>query len=295
MDQFAAIRTFIRIVETGSLTKAAESLDLPKSTTSKLLADLEASLETKLLARSTRSVALTAEGAAYYDQVVQVISRLGEADASIRDKGASPKGRVRVDVPSAFAGSILIPVLHEFREAYPDIQLAIGISDRPVGLIEEGVDCVVRLGALPDASLIARTIYQDRLITCASPDYLAARGVPRSPSDLDGHDLIGYFSAATGSVRPLVFRRGDEVVECAGTALLSNDSAGLLRMAAAGLGIGQVYMSAASDLIESGDLVSILKDWTRDTAPISVVFPPNKALNLRTRTFIDWLASRFSK
>ncbi|GAA3114758.1 LysR family transcriptional regulator [Rhizobium viscosum] len=290
MDQFNAIRAFMRIVETGSLSKAAISLDMPKSTASKLLADLEAHLGTKLLQRSTRSVALTAEGAAYYEQVGHVMTSLQDADLSVRETSTSPSGRVRVDVPSSLANTLVIPALGHFRTLYPDIQLAIGISDRPVALIEEAVDCVLRVGHLPDTSLIAKTIYEDRLITCASPEYLAARGTPATPGELQqGHDIVGYFSALTGEARPLVFKRGDEIMEIGSANLLANESTGQRSMVLAGLGIGQLFRSTVIGHLETGTLVSILDDWSKDTAPISLLYPASKKLTLRVRVFIDWL------
>lgn len=295
MDQLAAIRTFIRIVEAGSITKAAASLDMPKSTASKLLADLESHLGTKLLLRSTRSITVTPEGSAYYEQVSQVVGRLDDADLSLRDRSSDPKGRVRVDVHSSMAISILIPALGEFRAKYPDIQLVIGISDRPVGLIEEGVDCVVRLGRLPDTTLISKTIYEDRLVTCASPDYLDAYGTPKTPGDLaEKHILVGYFSALTRARWALTFRNGAHTSEIEPGGPITNDSAGLAEMVVQGLGIGQLYRSTVADQIAAGALVPILTDWTMATAPISILYAPSKKLNLRTRLFIDWLSSHLN-
>lgn len=292
MDQLTAIRTFIRIVESGSITKAAASLGMPKSTASKLLADLEFHLGTKLLLRSTRSITVTPEGSAYYEQVSQVVGRLDDADLSLRESSSDPKGRVRVDVHSSMAISILIPALGDFRDKYPDIQLVIGISDRPVGLIEEGVDCVVRLGRLPDTTLIAKTIYEDRLVTCASPNYLAAYGTPETPDDLASkHILLGYFSALTGTRWPLTFQHGTQTLEIEPGGPITNDSAGLAEMVAQGLGIGQIYHSTVTDYIAAGALIPILADWTMATAPISILYAPSKTLNLRTRLFIDWLSS----
>ncbi|MQY49527.1 LysR family transcriptional regulator [Rhizobiales bacterium RZME27] len=296
MDQFSAIRAFMRIVETGSLSKAAMSLEMPKSTVSKLLADLEIHLGTKLLQRSTRSVALTAEGTTYYEHVGQVMLGLQDADLSVRESSASPSGRIRIDVPSSLANTLVIPALTEFRALYPDIQLVIGISDRPVALIEEAVDCVLRVGHLPDTSLIARTIYMDRLITCASPTYLATRDRPVTPEELrQGHDIIGYFSALTGEARPLVFKQGDRVVEISDTNLLSNDSTGQRSMILSGLGIGQLFRSTVVTHLNTGALISVLDDWTDYAAPVSILYPSSKKLTARVRVFIDWLTDHLRR
>ncbi|MEB2847774.1 LysR family transcriptional regulator [Rhizobiales bacterium RZME27] len=296
MDQFSAIRAFMRIVETGSLSKAAMSLEMPKSTVSKLLADLESYLGAKLLQRSTRSVALTVEGATYYEHVGQVMLSLQDADLSVRESSATPRGRVRIDVPSSLANTLVIPALTEFRALYPDIQLVIGISDRPVALIEEAVDCVLRVGHLPDTSLIAKTIYEDRLVTCASPAYLASRGLPVTPEELrQGHEIIGYFSALTGEARPLLFKNGNKIVEISDANLLSNDSTGQRSMILSGLGIGQQFRSTVISHLKTGALVSVLDDWTDYTAPISILYPSSKKLTLRVRVFIDWLTDRLRR
>lgn len=291
MDQFNAIRAFMRIVETGSLSKAAAGLEMPKSTVSKLLADLEAHLAAKLLQRSTRSIALTPEGAAYYEQVAQVMLGLHDADLSVREKGTKPTGRVRVDMPSSLANTLVIPALGEFRALYPDIQLMVGISDKPVALIEEGVDCVLRVGHLADTSLVAKTIYEDRLLTCASAEYLSVRGHPNTLADLRrDHDIVGYFSALTGEARPLIFNDGEETVLIGDAKLLSNDSIGQRSMLLSGLGVGQVFRSTVVEQLKSGELASILESYTHYSAPVSVLYPPSKNLALRVRVFIDWLS-----
>lgn len=293
MDQFSAIRVFIRTVDTGSLTRAASHLGIPKSTASKLLAELEAHLGVKLLNRSTRAIKLTDEGSAYYRQVSAIMLRLGEADAELRESGAGPRGRIRLDAPSSLANAILIPVLGEFRALYPDIELVVGIGDRPISLIEEAADCVIRFGSQTDASLIARVIYEDRLVTCASPRYLARKGMPAAPRDLaDRHDLVGYFSALTGQAAPLVFRRGDEMHQLDGFGMLSNDSAGHLTMILSSLGIGQVYRSTIRAHLAAGLLVPLLGDWETGTAPVSILYPPSRRSNKRVRLFIDWLGER---
>lgn len=296
MDQFAAIRVFLRIVEAGSLTRAAIQLDLPKSTTSKLLAELEQHLGVKLLQRSTRAWKLTAEGAAYYRQVGPLMQQLSDADGELTARGASPRGAVRVDVHSGMANSILIPLLHEFRTLHPEIELVVGISDRPISLIEEAADCAIRLGRLPDASLIARVIYDDHLVTCASPEYLRVRGTPEHPEALpDRHQFVGYFSALSGQTSPLVFRRGQSVYQFDHAQIRSNDSTGHLNMVLAGLGIGQCYESTARAHLQRGALVPILDDWTAGSAPVSVVYPPTRKLNRRVRAFIDWIVERLAQ
>ncbi|MEQ9969501.1 LysR substrate-binding domain-containing protein [Pectobacterium carotovorum] len=295
MDHLAAIRAFQRIVETRSFTKAAAHLDVPRSTLSKSLRDLEDHLGTKLLQRTTRSVSLTREGAEYYRRIKRLVSRLDEAEAALRGMGEAAKGRLRIDVHSSLANFMLIPALADFRQRYPDIQLALGINDRPVNLVEEGVDCVIRAGVLADSSLIAKTIYKDRLVTCASPRYLERYGIPESPADLElRHQIVGYFSAGTGEAWPLRFRmRGAELC-ISRFDIASNDSAGLVAMMVNGLGIGQTHASVVSQHVESGALVPILDEYTNVIIPVSIIYPPTKRLNTRVRVFVDWAVERFS-
>ncbi|WP_312793774.1 LysR family transcriptional regulator [Tianweitania sp.] len=290
MDQFAAIRVFLRTVEAGSMTRAAADIGMPKSTASKLLSQLEAHLGTKLLQRSTRAFALTAEGSEYYKRAGSLLANLHDIDADLRQRGSGLSGRIRIDLHSAMANTLLIPVLGQFRDRYPYIQEVVGISDRPVSLIGEGVDCVVRLGRMSDTSLIARTIYEDRLITCASPAYLEGHPPATDPRQLlEGHELVGYFSAATGEVKPMVFEKDGEHVQIGAAHVMANDSTGHVNMILNGLGVGQTFASTVKPHLASGALVRVLDDWTNGSEPISVLYPPAKRLNARVRAFIDWL------
>lgn len=295
MDHLLAIRTFQRIVETRSFTKAAAHLSLPRSTVSKNLKALEEHLGTKLIQRTTRSIALTTEGAEYYRRISKLVTKLDETESAMRDIGAAAEGRLRIDLHSSLANFVLMPVLEEFRERYPHIQLALGIGDRPVNLIEEGVDCAIRAGELADSSLIARTLYKDRLITCASPGYLEQYGVPKNLSDLEnGHRIVGYFSAATGEAWPLRFRNRGEDKQLVAFDISANDSAALISMLVHGMGIGQTHASVARRFIESGELIPVLEELTHRQFPVSIIYPPTRQLNARVRIFIDWMVARFS-
>ncbi|WP_313824890.1 LysR family transcriptional regulator [Leclercia sp.] len=295
MDHLLAIRTFQRIVETRSFTKAAAHLGLPRSTVSKALKDLEAHLGIKLIQRTTRSVTLTIEGAEYYQRISRLVARLDETETAMRDRGAAAKGRLRIDLHTSLANFVLLPILDEFRERHPHIQLALGIGDRPVNLIEEGVDCVIRAGELADSSLIGRTLYKDRLVTCASPDYLEKFGVPRRVADLEnGHRVVGYFSAATGEAWPLRFRNRGGEKQVLNFDIATNDSAALINMLVRGMGIGQTHASVAKSFLQSGQLVPLLEDATHTRFPVSIIYPPTKQLNARLRLFIDWMVERLS-
>src|SRR6266567_2648380 len=160
MDHMAAMRAFVRVVEVGTFTRAAQLLNIPKPTLSKLIQGLEAHLRTRLLNRTTRRVTVTADGAAYYERVISILADVDELDGSMTLSQASPKGKLRIDVGTSLALLIIIPALPDFHARYPDIQIDLGVSDRPVDLLSENVDCVLRAGSLTDQSLIARRIWK---------------------------------------------------------------------------------------------------------------------------------------
>lgn len=292
MDQLAAMRAYVRVVEAGTFTRAARSLGMPKPTVSKLIRTLEAHLRTKLLNRTTRRVTVTPDGAAYYERVVRLIADLDELDGSMTMSQASPKGRLRVDMSGALAMQVVIPALNEFYERYPDIQIDLGATDRPVDLVAENVDCVVRGGELTDQSLIARRIGEMHMITCAAPSYLARYGEPMHPTELeDGHRVVSYFSAGSGRTYPLTFARGEERHEVRGPSFIAvNDGNAYVSAALAGLGVVQAPVFMVHEHIASGALKTVLPQWEAETIPLHVVYPPNRHLSNRLRVFVDWIA-----
>jgi LysR family transcriptional regulator, regulator for bpeEF and oprC len=297
MDQIQSMRVFARVVEAGTFTKAAASLELPKGTVTKLVQHLEGRLKVRLLNRTTRRVTVTPDGAAYYERTTRLLNDLDDIEASMTNAQANPSGRLRVDVGASVARMIVIPALPRFYERYPDIQLDLGVSDRPVDLISDNVDCVIRGGDLIDQSLVARRIANISLITVASPAYLKRHGTPSHPSDLEkGHTTVGFFSARTGRFHPEIFVKGEETVELVGTYKLSvNDSNAHTEALLAGLGISQTAKFAAAPHVASGDLVHVLPDWSRPVLPIHVVYPPNRHLSAKTRAFVDWAADLFAR
>ena len=298
MDQLLALRVFVRIAESGGFSKAADALNIPRPTVTKLVQDLERHLGTPLFQRTTRRVNVTAEGAAYYERATRLLGDLQAMDESVARARAQPRGRIRVDVGSSLANMVLLPALPGFRARYPEIELDLGVSDRPVDLIGEGVDCVIRGGALADSSLIARHLADMAWVTCASPLYLQARGTPKQPEDLlqPGHALAGYFSSLTGKAAPLLFQRGDAppVTVPGRTAVAVNESTAHLGTLITGLGLGQTYRFMAAPYLQSGQLREVLKDWTRPPTPLHLVYPGNRHLNAKLRVFADWAVELFA-
>ncbi|WP_332777210.1 LysR family transcriptional regulator [Polaromonas sp.] len=297
MDQILSMRAFARVVEAGTFTKAADSLNLPKGTVTKQIQHLEARLRVKLLNRTTRRVTVTPDGAAYYERTTRLLNDLDDIEASMTNAQAKPSGRLRIDVGSSVARLLIIPALSTFYERYPDIQLDLGVSDRPVDLITDNVDCVIRGGELVEQSLVARRIGNLQFVTVASPDYLKRHGVPQHPNDLEnGHTSVNYFSARTGRLFPHEFVKDGETIELAGRYKLSvNESNAHITAVLAGLGLSQTVTFTAAPYLASGELVQILADWTRPPLPVYVVYPPNRHLSAKVRAFVDWAAELFSR
>lgn len=296
MNQLLAIRVFARVVEAGSFVKAADSLAMPKATVSKLIQDLEGFLRVRLLQRTTRSVTVTADGARYYEQTARILRDLEEVDSCFQSAQIKPRGTLHVDVGGSVATTLIIPALPEFFARFPDIKIDLGVSDRPVDLISDNVDCVIRGGVLKDQSLAARFLGQAAWTTCATPAYLRRFGTPEHPKDLENnHRLIGYRSARTGRVFPALFQRGDETCEVIGNGALSvNESNSHTAAALAGLGVIHTFNYAVQAHLETGALVPILQDWRPAPYPFHAAYPPNRNLSHRVRVFIDWLVEHFS-
>ncbi|GLK74001.1 LysR family transcriptional regulator [Ancylobacter dichloromethanicus] len=295
MDQIAAMRAFARVVEAGTFSRAADLLDMPKPTVTKLIQQLEAHLRTKLLNRSTRRVAVTPDGAAYYERALALLSDLDELDGSMARSQASPSGRLRVDVPSSLALYALIPALPDFFARYPEIRLDLGVTDRPVDLLAENVDCAIRGGDLIDPTLIARRIGEVRLMLCAAPGYLQRHGVPGHPRDLQqGHRVIGYFSARTGRRVAFDMERGEESYELdLPYDVAVNDSTAYLAAGLAGLGVTQSLEPIVRPLLAAGLLVRVLPEWNSAPIVLHIVYAPNRHLSSRLRVFVDWIAELF--
>lgn len=297
MDQIQAMRVFVRVVEAGTFTKAAASLDLPKASVTKQVQALEARLRVKLLNRTTRRVTVTPDGAAYYERSARLLNDFDDIEASMTNAQANPRGRLRLDIGTSVARLLVIPALASFYERFPDIQLDLGVSDRPVDLIGDNVDCVIRAGELTEQSLVARRIGSIALWTVASPEYLRRQGVPLHPHDLENgsHYTVNYFSARTGRLFGHEFSKNGENIELPGRYKVSvNDSNAHMASVLAGLGISQSPSFMVAPYLESGELVRVLTDWTRPPLPVYVVYPPNRHLSAKVRAFVDWAVDLFA-
>lgn len=291
MDQLSAMRAFVRVVETGNFTRAADALRMPKATVTNLIQGLEAHLRTQLLNRTTRRVMVTTDGALYYERAVRIISEVDELDSSLSNATTSPSGRLRVEMSGAFADWVVIPALCDFAMAYPDIRLDLGVGDRTVDYLAENVDCALRAGAPGDQSLIARRVSEISLLTCATPAYIEKFGMPTSPAELQtDHYCINYFRAQTNRTLPFEFIRDGDKVEVTGRYLLSvNDARSYVSAALAGLGVAQLPHFMIRDELREGRLVPVLSDWSCEPMPLYIVYTSNRHLSNKVRVFVDWL------
>ena len=291
MDQLSAMRAFIRVVETGNFTRAADALRMPKATVTNLIQGLEAHLHTQLLNRTTRRVVVTTDGALYYERASRLVSEVEELDGSLSNSQNSPSGRLRVEMAGAFADWIVIPALCDFYDKFPDIRIDLGVGDRAVDYLAENVDCALRGGPPGDQSLIARRVSEVGLITCASPAYIEKFGVPASPEELETtHHCVNYFRAQTNRTLPFEFRKDGETIEISGRYIVSvNDARSYVAAARAGLGIAHLARFMVPDELASGQLVPVLSEWNVEPIPLYIVYPSNRHLSNKVRVFVDWL------
>jgi LysR family transcriptional regulator for bpeEF and oprC len=293
MDKLHAMTTFVRVVEARSFSKAAETLSMPRSSVTTTIKNLERHLGTPLLRRNTRSLSLTEAGARYLASCQAILSDIERAESDVSLSTHAPRGRIRVDVPGVIGRSIIVPRLREFEAQYPDIELMLGLSDRPTDLIYEGIDCAIRTGVLADSTLVARRLGQLEWITCASPRYLKQYGEPDSPDALATHRVVNYLSNATG--RPLDWRfrvNGKDVSMSMRSQFAVNETEAYLQCGLEGLGLIQLSQFAASAYLKSGRLKEVLASARCAPVPISIVYPQARAM-AAIRTFVDWIVAIF--
>ena len=296
MDKLQAMELFVRVVETGGITRAADSLRLPKATATTLIQKLEAELGVKLLNRTTRRVSVTPDGAAYHERCVAILAQIHETEESLSQRHATPSGRLRVDAPTLMARSVIVPALPAFFGRYPDIELELGCSERRADLIEEGIDCAIWSGELEDSSLIARRVGQLYFATCAAPSYLAVHGRPVHPNELSRHRCVNHFSPRTGKIFDWIFAKdGVRIQASFGGFVALDDENSYLAAAEGGLGIAQIPAFVLKEAMERESLELVLGDWFPEPMPLNVVYPQNRHLSSKIRVFVDWIAQLFSE
>lgn len=299
MDYFAALRAFARAVELGSFSKAATDLDMKVSTVSRHVSALEADLGAALFNRSTRALHLTEAGATFYGRIGAILEDLEEARQAASAFNAHPRGVLRLAIPGGFGRRHVLPHLKDFCAQYPEIGLDISTNESIVDLIDEGMDVAIRIGALPDSSLVARRLADNVRLLVASPDYLAAHGAPEAPEDLERHQCLAYAHQRRDDAwfhRPL-----DGAVDATPARFKSrfraNDADAMLHAARDGLGIGLLSTWLMADELRDGRLVPLMtnRQWTLSPgSPPAIygVYPPKKTVSTKVRAFMDFMAQR---
>jgi len=294
MLELGDLQAFVQVAASGSFSAAARALGMTASATSKAVARIEQHLGAKLFVRTTRSVRLSEAGGAFFERVTRVLAELTEAERAAQATRAAPRGLLRVELPLALGARRIAPLLPEFCRRYPEVELEIRSSDRFVDLVAEEVDVALRVGALEDASLIARRLTTSRVVTLASPGYLAEHGRPRTPDDLARHVCLTFRSSNSGRVHAFRFARGEKQLQFRPPrAHAFTNTETLLAAASAGLGITQVLDFSADPAVSRGDLVRILRTHEAEGPPVSLVFRPEHAAQPKLRAFTEFVAAAF--
>lgn len=293
MDRIDAMRLFTRVVEQRSFTQAAQDLNLPRSTVTDAIKQLETRLQVRLLQRTTRHVSPTLDGEAYYQRCLTILADIEDAEMAFA--GAKPRGLLRIDVHGTLARHFLLPELPDFLTQYPDIELFMSEGDRLVDPVREGIDCVVRVGKLKDSDMVARRLGELEEVTCAAPDYLQRFGTPHSISELAGHRMVGFRSSASGTLMPLEFTVAGQTQQVTLPCTVSVSAAeSLVAAAHMGLGIIQVPRYHLRDSLDNGSLLPLLPQFPSLPMPVSLLYPRNRQLSPRVRVFIDWFSKVFA-
>lgn len=294
MDRLDAMRLFSRIVERRSFTLAANDTGVPRSTVTQVIRQLEERLGVRLLQRTTRTVKPTLDGEAYYRRCLAILDDVEDAEGAF--SGAIPKGMLRVEVQGTLARHFLLPALPGFFAQYPDIELTMSESDRWVDLVQEGMDCALRYGKLPDSDLIARQVAILDRVTCATPEYFERFGMPTDIGALGGHRVVGIRSITTGNVMPLEFTGSPALESVLLPSIFSvTGPESYLAGIRLGLGLAQVPRFHIENDLKQGTLIAVLKDRPPPSAPVSLVYPRNRQLSPRVRVFLDWATQEFAR
>ncbi|MBO1358279.1 LysR family transcriptional regulator [Acetobacter sacchari] len=289
MDFIQQLRIFVGVAEQRSFARTAEALRLTRPGVTSAINALEDSVGVRLLHRTTRRVLLTGEGEQLYERAIQLLADVDDAQGLFGGSGERPRGRLRVDIPVAIAKPFIIPALPDFIRSYPDIEVILGVSDQPVDLLVDGVDCVIRLGKLPESSMVGRVIAQMTIAICGSPEYLARYGFPKTFSDLVNHRAVNYFSGRGHRPMPWQIPDRDGVREITlKSGVLVNDTEAFIASALAGMGLAQGPGACMADHLETGKLVEVLPEERKLRRPLSIMYPARRHLAPRVRAFIEW-------
>jgi LysR family transcriptional regulator, regulator for bpeEF and oprC len=285
------MQIFARVVEMHSFGRAAESLSLPPSRVTRAVKELEAFLGVRLLQRTTRHISLTADGTLYYDHCRKLLAEIEAVESGFPGSAGRPRGRLRVDMTLSLARLVVLPSIKDFQSRFPDVELTLTVSDRTVELVQEGIDCVIRAGTPEDSpTLVAKRIGVFHWVTCASPEYLALHGTPKSLEDLADHHAVGYLSSRTARTVEWHFVVNNESRSIRmRERLIVNDTDAYVASALEGLGVIRAGSYMVRQHLTSGRLRHVLADYPSPAVPLSVLYPKNRHLSPTVRAFVDWV------
>lgn len=294
MDRLEAMSIIVAVTETGSFSAASRLLKTPVATVSRKVSELETRLKTELFQRNSRQMILTDAGRSYIEACKRIIEQVDEAEREVSGEYRAPKGDLAVTSPWGLGHMHLLPLATEFLRAHPEISLRLVMTDRIVSTTDEGIDVAIRIGVLPDSSMIATRIGSIRVVTCASPTYLKARGVPTELANLVDHDCITVDGLAT----PVSWKfasGGRSVVTPIHSRLCVNTSEAAIQAAIAGAGLARVMAYKMESARRAGELRIVLEEFEEEPLPVSIVYPPRKLMPLKLRTFLNWISPRLKE
>ena len=291
MENLNGIAAFVRTAEALSFVAAGRALGISASAVGKTIARLEQSLGVRLFNRTTRRVTLTDEGRHFYERCQRILEDFRDAEATVTASAQRPRGKLRVSLP-VIGYRFLLPVLPEFRQRYPDVELDLDFNDRMVDVVEGGFDAVIRSGPLSDSSLMSRRLGPFAFVLCATPAYLAQAGTPHAPRDLDTHDCVRYCFPTTGKLQDWALATDDGTPLKLRTAMTCNNTEALRGAVMSGLGIGYMPDFLARDALDSGALVTVLDAYRIAPGQFSIVWPSSRQLSPKLRVFVDFVCER---
>lgn len=290
MDRLYSMQVFVRVAELSSFTKAAESLGLPKASASAYVQNLESTIGTRLFHRTTRTVQLTQDGQMFYERCLDLLTDVEDVESMFLENSGNLSGRLRVDMPVKLAQNLIIPNLPKFMAKYPKIEIELSSTDRRVDLIQEGFDCVIRVGALRDSGLIARPLGEMKTINLVSASYIKKYGKPKSLADLSNHYLVHYSTTLGG--KPFGFEYFEDgkykTLNMKGV-ITVNSTEAYHAACLSGFGIIQVPYVGMLNELKNGSLVEVLPKLKAEPMPVSIVYPHRRNLSRRCRAFMDWV------
>jgi DNA-binding transcriptional LysR family regulator len=292
MDRLTSMEVFVRVVDRGSFTTAAEETGTSTTSVTNHIQALERRLGTRLLNRTTRRLSLTEIGKSFYDQCTDILGRIDAAETGAREMYSAPRGRLKISAPVALGANLLLPALADYLKTYPQVKIQLMLNDRLVDLTEEGFDAAFRFGKLADTSLVARPLRSLGRVVCASPDYLAAHGTPESPDELTSHNCLAFHY-----IQPETEWHFDKpkphTVSVSGQLAINNVQA-LLTAVLSGIGIAMLPDFLAASHFATGQLVPLFSEQDFSRAPLQLIYPPDRQMTPKLRSFIDFMIDRLS-